>query len=107
MSSESSSISRRAASCWPDDFLLSIPASAHTLEGFCDWMRSIPERTRVTYFAGQILLDDTWDDVIYHTAVKSEVIATIYSLNKKLKLGKFYTSGGLLVTPSADFAHNP
>ena len=103
MSSDSSSRSRRAASCLSDGFLLSVPASAHTLDGFCDWMPSLPERTRVTYFASQILLDDTWDDVVHHTAVKGEVFATVYSLNKKLELGEFVTVHAPVISEGAGF----
>jgi Uma2 family endonuclease len=42
----------------PEGVLLSIPASAHTLDGFREWIQTLPEKTKTTFFRGEVLVDN-------------------------------------------------
>jgi Uma2 family endonuclease len=104
---ERSSFQSRPPRAWPDDLLLTIPASAHTLAGFRAWVPTLPERTRVTFFAGEVLLDMSNEDVVFHTKVKGEIFAVLYQLNKEINFGEIYQDGSLLTNVTADVSNNP
>ena len=87
---------------------MSIPASAHTLAGFRKWIPSLPERTRVTFFQGEVILDMSNEDVVYHTKVKGEIFSTsVPILNKEVDLGEVYQDGSLLIDKRAKVGNNP
>jgi Uma2 family endonuclease len=95
------------SSLLPEGWMLSIPASAHTLAGFRAWVPTLPERTRVTFFEGEVLLDMSNEDVVYHTKVKGEIFSKLYQLCRQLDLGEVYQDGSLLINKRAKVGNNP
>jgi Uma2 family endonuclease len=101
------SVPATRSSLLPEGWMLSIPASAHTLDGFRAWVPTLPERTRVTFFEGEVLLDISNEDVVYHTKVKGEIFSTLYQLCKQFDLGEVYQDGSVLINKRAKVGNNP
>src|SRR4051812_32768344 len=89
------------------DVVLTIPASAHTLEGFLTWVDTLPEKTRVTFFEGEVILDMSNEDPEFHVKVKGVIFATLYQLIVEGDLGEIYQDGLLLTNPKAKLSNNP
>jgi Uma2 family endonuclease len=82
---------------------LNIPASAFTLAGFRRWASSeeFPESGRISFLAGEVFVDMSPEEFNTHSAVKGEVTAVPWQLNKKLDLGRMIPDGVLLTNPEA------
>lgn len=94
----------------PGDFgLLVIPPEAHTYHGFLDWVLSgtLPEKLRVTFLAGEVMLDMTEENIDTHISVKSAVYRTLLNLVADDDFGHLYTDGVLLGNESARVSNNP
>src|SRR3954454_13571105 len=92
-----------------DDWTLVVPPEAMTMEGFREWATSddFPERVRVTFLQGEIILDMSNEELNAHVAVKTEVGRVLATLVKTAGLGKFYGDGVLLTNVSAEVSNNP
>jgi Uma2 family endonuclease len=95
------------AGSWPDDFLFTIPASAHTLNGFRAWVPSLPDKARVMFYAGEVFLDMSNEDVFFHTSVKGEIFAVLHRLVKETSFGQIFQDGSLLTNEAANVSNNP
>ncbi len=86
-----------------------IPASAYTLEGFRAWAKSdgFPERGRFSFIDQELIADMSPEELEKHNKVKSETGRTLLNLNKKLKLGEFYSDGTLLTNVAAGLSTEP
>jgi Uma2 family endonuclease len=86
-----------------------IPASASTLSGFRAWAKSMdfPERGRISFIGGEIVVDMSPEEVGTHVAVKTEITYAIAHLNKRLKLGRFFADGALVTNVAAEVSNEP
>jgi Uma2 family endonuclease len=91
------------------DHEICIPASAHTLAGFRAWATSddFPERGRFSFIDGEIYIDMSPEELETHVKVKVELGYVLVGLNKKLKLGEFYSDGALVSNPAANLSTEP
>jgi Uma2 family endonuclease len=92
-----------------NDWTLVIPPEAQTLEGFRDWATAadFPERVRVTYLQGGIIIDMSNAEVNAHVAVKTELVRVLATLVRERRLGMYYGDGVLLTSTAADVSNNP
>lgn len=86
-----------------------VPASAHTLDGFRAWAKSsdFPECGRFSFIDQEIIVDMSPEELEKHNKVKGEIGYGVIHLNKKLKLGEFYSDGTLLTNVEAGLSTEP
>lgn len=89
--------------------VLAIPAEAHTYRGFLKWVMSdaFPEKLPVTYYAGDVRVDMSEENIDSQSDVKTAIYGTLIPLSKALDFGKIYTDGVLLCNEAADVSNNP
>lgn len=89
--------------------IVEVPPTAHTLDGFRDWIHAVtlPPSCRVTYIAGQVLIDMSPERIGSHSAVKMEVSAVLYRLVREQGLGQFFPDGTLISNRAAEVANEP
>jgi Uma2 family endonuclease len=92
-----------------NDWTLVVPPQAQTMEGFREWATAddFPERVRVTYLQGEIIIDMSNEAMDDHVSPKGEITWVITSLCKQTKLGMVYVDGLLLTNPDAEVSNNP
>jgi Uma2 family endonuclease len=88
---------------------LNIPASAFTIAGFRAWATAddFPERVRVTFIDGEIILDMSNEELETHNEVKTEIVRVLATINHDHDLGKFYSDGVLVSNEAAGVSNNP
>jgi len=86
-----------------------VPASAQSLEGFRAWTLSaaFPERGTFAFLDGEVFLDMSPEELETHNKVKTEIGRILVTLNKKIKLGSFYSDGALLTNEKANLSTEP
>src|SRR5437763_17169120 len=86
-----------------------IPPSAHTFAGFRAWSRSddFPEKGRICFIQGEILIDLRNEELETHNQVKAAVYYAVFGLNKKQDLGEMYVSGAQFSNESAEVSNQP
>ena len=92
---------------WP---AITIPAAAaRSLDGFRSWAHSnkFPERGRVSFINGEILIDMSPEDLSTHSQIKAEIGCRIHQLVEELDLGVFYPDRTLLTHPAAQLSTEP
>jgi Uma2 family endonuclease len=92
---------------WP---VISIPpAAARTLQGFRAWAHSdkFPERGRVSFINGEILIDMSPEDLSTHSRIKAEIGCRIHQLVEQFDLGEFYPDRTLLTNAAAQLSTEP
>src|SRR5438874_13513090 len=89
--------------------LVEVPPSAHTLDGFREWVHSgaLPANCRATFIAGKVLIDMSPERIGSHIAVKMEVSAVLYRLVRERGLGQFYPDGTLISNRAAEVSNEP
>jgi Uma2 family endonuclease len=92
-----------------DRLRLEVPPTAFTLPGFRAWATAddFPERVRVTFIDGEITLDMSNEELHTHVAVKGEIARVLLTLNRELKLGKFFPDGVLFSNGEGNVSNNP
>ncbi len=92
-----------------DGFVLHIPASAVTFNGFREWVKSgeFPEKLPVTYLSGDIFLDMSKEELETHHQVKLCVISALANLDREEEAGTIYSSGVLISAEVAQMVNNP
>src|SRR4051794_12223011 len=92
-----------------NDWTLVVPPEAMTMEGFREWATrdDFPERVRVTYLRGEIILDMSNEELNAHVAVKTEITGVLGPLAKRERLGRFYSDGVLRTNVPAGVSTNP
>src|SRR5947209_19542062 len=90
-------------------YSLCLPASAFTLAGFRAWARSheLPNPVRVSFIGEEVYIDMSNEDPETHAEVKGEVNRVLMSLNRELRLGRFYPDGVLVSNAAAGVSNNP
>ena len=88
---------------------VTIPPSAHTLDGFRAWAHSgdVPTTCRVTFVAGKVIVDMSPERVGSHSGVKMEVSSALYRLVREGDLGRFFPDGTLVSNRPADVSNEP
>jgi Uma2 family endonuclease len=88
---------------------VTIPPSAHTLDGFRAWVRSgeLPSSCRVTFVGGKVIIDMSPERAGSHSAVKMEVTSVLYRLTRERNLGQFFPDGTLVSNQAADVGNEP
>ena len=92
-------IARVAQSEWP----ITIPESAHTLDGFRAWVmsESFPPRGEIEFLDGEIYIDLSREKIQSHNQVKAEVQQAVSQIVKQLDLGDFFPNGAWLTNDEA------
>ena len=96
-----------SSSDWP---AITIPAAAaRSLDGFRDWAHSdnFPQRGRLSFIQGEILIDMSPEDLSTHSRIKAEIGCRIHQLVEELDLGVFYPDRMLLTHPAAQLSTEP
>lgn len=88
---------------------LRIPPTATTLNGFRQWMltSSFPERGRISFFAGEIEVDMSPEDVLSHNDPKTALTVALGMLNEVDNLGRFQSDGARLLNEAAEVSNQP
>ncbi len=96
---------------WNEDAgsALTIPPSANTWEGFREWALSgdFPERGKITYVAGELIVDLSPENIEYHSDVKSELCRVLLNLVREQKKGSLYIDGVLISNNRAGVSNEP
>ena len=92
-----------------EEYAIRIPASARTLDGFREWIRTadLPPCCRVSYLGGEVYIDMSPERIGSHSAVKVEITAVLYRLVQAADLGVFLPDGTLVTNRAADIANEP
>jgi Uma2 family endonuclease len=88
---------------------LVVPASALTLTGFRAWARSteFPEHGQISFLDREIYIDMSPEEIETHNKVKGEIGFVLIGLNKKRRLGEFYSDRTLLSNEEANLSTEP
>lgn len=92
-----------------DNLVVAIPPGSHTLAGFRKWYASdeFPEEGRISFLAGEIIVDMSHERLSSHVAIKGEFARVLISLARERQLGQFLTDGTRVVNEGADVSHEP
>src|ERR1043166_7862052 len=76
------------------DYPITIPPSATTLAGFREWSYSdaFPERGKITFAGGEIIIDMSPERLTSHVLIKGEVHFVVGGLMRAEDLGQYYRS---------------
>lgn len=91
------------------DFVVVIPATAHTLSGFREWYATedFPEQGRIVYVAGEIVIDMGHERLSSHVSLKGEFARALITLAQEMDVGQFFTDGARVVNEAADLSSEP
>lgn len=89
--------------------LIEVPPTAHTLDGFRQWAYSddFPDRGKIAFVEGKILIDISPERIESHVKVKEVVSRVIGTIVAETDLGEFYADGATLVHQGADISNEP
>lgn len=92
-----------------DDIQINVPDKARTHFGFRAWAKSnaCPERARVTFFNGRILIDMSKEEIETHAKPKAEVSRGVSNISHDFDLGECYLDGTLVSNGEAGLSTNP
>jgi len=87
----------------------SIPASATTLAGFRQWALSddFPERGKITYVAGGLIVDMSPESLENHSDIKTEISRVLSDLVRQQNLGRLHIDGALITNEEAGVSNEP
>jgi Uma2 family endonuclease len=88
---------------------ISIPASARTQEGFNRWATSddFPDRCRVSWIRGEILIDMSPEEIESHNKLKTELTRAMATFVKQHRLGECYSDRTLITNEEAELSTEP
>lgn len=92
-----------------DKLSLELPPTIHTMEGFREWATrdDFPERVRVTFLRGQVILDMSNEEINAHVLAKTEITSVLAAFVKRERLGRFFSDGMLLTNVEGGVSNNP
>lgn len=75
-----------------DEATIEMPPEPHTLAGFRSWVLSdeVPEKLRVSYRRGWIIVDMSKEEMLTHSAVKADIAITLGQLIRSIDSGDLY-----------------
>ena len=89
---------------------ITVPARVTaSLAAFREWAGSpgLPEKTKVSYFRGEVWVEMGKEQIFSHVRVKTEFTRVLANISKEFKLGMYLTDGLLLTNVAADLSGNP
>ncbi len=88
---------------------LAVPAWVSDLESFRRWIddRSVPEKARTWFYAGEVWVDMSKEQVFSHVLVKTKIAAALTALVDTDRLGMYLVDGVRLSHPGADLSVRP
>ena len=91
------------------DPIISLPASAATLDGFRAWTHSdrFPERGRISFIDQEIVIDMSPERLDTHNKVKTEIIRMLANLNVERDLGNLYSDRTSLANEEVELSTEP
>ena len=89
--------------------LIEVPPSAYTLEGFTQWTYSedFPERGRITFVNGRILIDMSPERYESHNKLKTALSRVLGTIVDEEDLGEFYTDGARFKNDDGNISNEP
>lgn len=88
---------------------LVIPAAAWTHEGFRAWALSddFPERGKLTFAGGELIIDMSPESIECHSEIKSEVARVLLTLVRERRIGRLHIDGILISHLDAGVSNEP
>jgi Uma2 family endonuclease len=85
------------------------PSSGMTLDGFRAWLYSpdFPERGRVTFVNGRLIIEMSPERIDSHVKVKGEIYRVVIGIVRELNLGEFYADGARITNDEAGVSNEP
>lgn len=92
-----------------DAYLIEVPATAHTLEGFRQWTYSddFPDRGKITFVEGRLLIDMSPERYESHVKVKAVLTRVLANYVELEDLGDFYPDGGRVINKAGAVSNEP
>lgn len=86
-----------------------IPQTRMTLDDYRAWVYSkdFPERGRVTFVRGRVIVDMSPERYDLHLAIKESLNSTLGPLVRSLDLGRYFPDGGLITNAQAGVSNEP
>jgi len=86
-----------------------VPASATTLAGYREWALSdeFPERGKICFVAGGLIVDMSPESLEYHSDLKSEFSRVLLNLVREQNLGRLHIDGALVTNEKAGVSNEP
>ncbi len=86
-----------------------VPPTAAHWEGFRQWAISddFPERGKITFVTGEVIVDMSPESIEVHSLIKSEVSRVLSSVVWQRKLGRFFVDGVLVSNEEAGVSNEP
>jgi Uma2 family endonuclease len=99
----------RAISMNFDGIAFSIPESAFQFDGFRAWTKcdDFPERGRVDFIDGEVIVDMSQEEYTTHVYVKAAIVKTLMTINDEEELGRVSGDGGRITNESASISNEP
>ncbi len=87
----------------------SVPASASSLAGFRQWALSddFPERGKIAFVAGGLIVDMSPESLEEHSDIKSEICRVLLNLVRQQNLGRLHIDGVLISNETAGVSNEP
>jgi Uma2 family endonuclease len=104
------SVTTRASSAAGDlGPVVCAPPNVKSLAEFREWAKSddFPERGRISYIAGDLVIDMSPEGLQTHIRVKTELGSVLHRWCRRLRLGAFYPDGTLVTNTAADLSTEP
>lgn len=88
---------------------VTIPWSAQSHRGFRDWALSetFPERGRISFVDGEVIIDMSPEYFETHNAIKVEITSVLHFLVKKLRLGHVFGDRSMFTNENAGVSTEP
>ncbi|MDZ4657441.1 MAG: Uma2 family endonuclease [Bythopirellula sp.] len=86
-----------------------VPAAAATLDGFREWAISddFPERGKITFVAGEVIVDMSPESLEEHSEIKTEICRVLAALVRGTNRGRLHIDGVLLSNKQATVSNEP
>ena len=86
-----------------------VPATKMTLDDYRAWVYSddFPERGRVTFVNGRVIIDMSPERYDLHVAIKESLNSTLGPLVRQFDRGRYYPDGGLITNATAGVSNEP
>ena len=86
-----------------------VPPVAATLDGFREWAVSddFPERGKITFVAGEVIVDMSPESLDRHNFIKVEITTALYRFVRQERLGRVFADGVLLSNKGAGVSNEP
>jgi Uma2 family endonuclease len=86
-----------------------IPFSAYTHDGFREWALSddFPERGKITFVEGELVVDMSPESIEIHSSIKTEISRVLATIVRHQKSGQFHIDGVLITNANAKVSNEP